>query len=76
LDELDLRLLELIDAQYTRRPFYGSRRLVVYLQEQGQAVNRKCVQRLMRVVGANGLGKGNSVPLVPTPERVSRRNCW
>ncbi len=39
LDELDLRLLELIDAQYTRRPFYGSRRMVLYLEEQGYAVN-------------------------------------
>ena len=29
LDELDLLLLGLIDAQYTRRPFYGSRRMVV-----------------------------------------------
>jgi len=26
-------LLRLIDAQYTRRPFYGSRRMVVYLQQ-------------------------------------------
>jgi hypothetical protein len=25
LDELDLELLRLIDAEYTRRPFYGSR---------------------------------------------------
>jgi putative transposase len=58
LDELDLRLLELIDAQYTRRPFYGSRRLVVYLQEQGQVVNRKCVQRLMRVLGLAGMAPG------------------
>jgi putative transposase len=30
LDGQDLRLLELIDAEYTRRPFYGSRRMVVY----------------------------------------------
>jgi putative transposase len=39
LDETDLLLLGLIDAQYTRRPFYGSRRMVVYLEEQGHAVN-------------------------------------
>jgi putative transposase len=51
LDELDLLLLGLIDAQYTRRPFYGSRRMVVYLKEQGHGVNRKRVQRLMRVLG-------------------------
>ena len=31
LDAQELRLLELIDAEYTRRPFYGSRRMVRYL---------------------------------------------
>lgn len=58
LDELDLQLLELIDAQYTRRPFYGSRRMVLYLEEQGHAVNRKRVQRLMRVLGLAGMAPG------------------
>lgn len=58
LDELDLRLLALIDAQYTRRPFYGSRRLVVYLKEQGHTVNRKRVQRLMRVLGLASMAPG------------------
>ena len=58
LDELDLTLLELIDAEYTRRPFYGSRRMVVSLKEQGYAVNRKRVQRLMRVLGLAGMAPG------------------
>jgi putative transposase len=31
VDEEDLRLLALIDEEYTRRPFYGSRRMVVFL---------------------------------------------
>lgn len=34
LDELDLELLRLIDAEYTRRPFYGSRRMVISLVQQ------------------------------------------
>ena len=67
LDELDLRLLELIDAQYTRRPFYGSRRMVLYLQEQGHAVNRKRVQRLMRVLGLAGMAPGPNTSR-PHPE--------
>ena len=50
LDELDLELLRLIDAQCTRRPFYGTRRMLVYSREQGHTVNRKRVQRLMRVL--------------------------
>ena len=58
VDELDLRLLELIDEQYTLRPFYGSRRMVVHLREQGYAVNRKRVQRLMRVLGLAGMAPG------------------
>jgi putative transposase len=47
VDEDELVLLRLIDAQYTRRPFYGTRRMVVYLRGQGHHVNRKRVQRLM-----------------------------
>ncbi len=42
-DALELRLLELIDEQYTQRAFYGSRRMVVSLREQGYGVNRKRV---------------------------------
>jgi putative transposase len=67
LDELDLHLLELIDAQYTRRPFYGSRRMVVYLGEQGYRINRKRVQRLMRVLGLAGMAPGPATSR-PHPE--------
>ena len=47
----DLRLMELIDRQYLARPFYGSRRMAAWLAMQGQPVNRKRVQRLMRLMG-------------------------
>lgn len=67
LDEADLRLLELIDAEYTRRPFYGSRRMVIYLKEQGYEVNRKRVQRLMRVLGLAGMAPGPATSR-PHPE--------
>jgi putative transposase len=67
LDELDLTLLRLIDAEYTRRPFYGSRRMVLYLAEQGHTVNRKRVQRLMRVLGLAGMAPGPSTSR-PHPE--------
>ena len=46
----DLELSQLIDEEYTRRPFYGSRRMVVFLQSQGHCMNRKRVQRLWRTV--------------------------
>jgi putative transposase len=51
----DLRLMRLIDEQYTARPFYGSRRMTVWLTEQGEEVNRKRVQRLMRVMGLEAI---------------------
>jgi putative transposase len=47
----DLRLMGLIDRQYTARPFYGSRRMVLWLEQQGEVVNRKRVRRLMRIMG-------------------------
>jgi putative transposase len=47
----DLRLMELIDRQYLARPFYGSRRMTAWLATQGHTVNRKRVQRLMRLMG-------------------------
>jgi len=42
-DERDLKLRALIDEQYTSRPFYGSRRMVVFLRATGHVVNRKRV---------------------------------
>jgi putative transposase len=39
-----------IDQEYTAHPFYGSRRMTAWLQGQGEAVNRKWVQRLMRLM--------------------------
>lgn len=58
-DELDLRLLDLIDEQSALRPCYGNRRMVVvHLREQGYAVNRKRVQRRMRVHGLSGMAPG------------------
>jgi putative transposase len=47
----ELKLMALIDRQYLRTPFYGSRRMAAWLQTQGYMVNRKRVQRLMRLMG-------------------------
>jgi len=65
----NLRLMRLIDAQYTACPFYGSRRMTVWLEAQGERVNRKRVQRLLRVMGLEAIypkprlsaGKGHPV---------------
>jgi putative transposase len=54
-DPEDLRLMALIDEEYTRHPFYGSRRMAAWLTAHGQPVNRKRVQRLMRLMGLEAL---------------------
>lgn len=58
LDEDDGQLHALIDEDYTRRPFYGSRRMVVHLRGQGHCISRKRVQRLMREMGLAGMAPG------------------
>ena len=47
----NLALMKQIDALYTERPFYGSRKLSLLL-----GVNRKRVQRLMRLMGIEAVG--------------------
>jgi putative transposase len=51
----NLRLLRLLDEEYTAHPFLGSRRLTRWLNEQGEAVNRKRVQRLLRLMGLGAI---------------------
>ena len=47
----NLRLMRLIDEQYTACPFCGGRRMTQWLTQRGEEVNRKRVQRLMRTMG-------------------------
>jgi putative transposase len=47
----NLRLMGLIDEEYTRHPFYGSRRMTAWLKgDKQEEVNRKRVRRLMRLM--------------------------
>ena len=50
-----LAILRLMDEQYLKTPFYGSRRMVAYLAHHGYQVNRKRVQRLMRELGLHAV---------------------
>jgi len=47
----NLMLMRLIDEEYTRHPFYGSRKMAFWLRRQGYRVSRKRVRRLMRRMG-------------------------
>ncbi len=49
--EEDRTIMALIDRHYLARPYYGSRRMAAWLAIQGHLVNRKRVQRLMRLMG-------------------------
>ena len=49
-DEENLELMRLIDEEFLRHPFYVSRKMKVYLSRRGFPVNRKRVQRLMRLM--------------------------
>jgi putative transposase len=51
----NLRLMRLLDEQYTRTPYYGIRRMTAWLQTQGQQVNHKRVQRLLRLMGLEAI---------------------
>jgi putative transposase len=80
----DLRLMRLIDEPYTARPFYGSRRMAVWLGQQGEDVYRKRVQRLMRVMGLEAIypkprlsqaGQGHRIyPYLLRGVKVERRD--
>ena len=61
----NLVLMRLIDEEFLRHPFYGSRKMTVYLNRKGLSVNRKRVQRLMRLMGLESI--------VPKPNTSRQR---
>jgi len=62
----DIRIMNLLDEIYTKRPFFGSRRMKKELfKRKGIRVNRKRIQRLMRQMGLEAI--------YPKPN-LSRRN--
>lgn len=66
-DESDILISLLIDEEYTKHPFYGTRRMVVFLKTLGHTVNRKRMQRLMRAMGLAGMAPGPNTSR-PHPE--------
>ena len=51
----DIELMRRLDGQYTETPFYGYRRMTVWLRSAGYAVNHKRVSRLMKVLGLEAI---------------------
>ena len=67
VDESDLIIMNIIDSEYTKHPFYGTRRMKVVLRNLGYQVNRKRVQALMRTMGLAGMAPGPNTSK-PHPE--------
>ena len=53
--EENLLLMRLLDEQYTRTPFYGTRKMTAWLHTQGYPVDRKRVRRLLRLMGLEAI---------------------
>lgn len=58
IPQADLDDMRLIDEIYTACPFYGYRRITAEMQLRGRKINRKRVQRLMRIMGIQGICPG------------------
>jgi len=66
-DAEELALMRRMDELHLRHPFFGSRVLAHTLKQEGKQVNRKRVQRLMRVMGLESVApKPNTSK--PAPE--------
>lgn len=61
----NLAIMRRIDEEFLRHPFYGSRKMRDYLNREGFQVNRKRVQRLMRLMGLESVA--------PKPNTSKRR---
>jgi putative transposase len=63
--EENLALMRLIDEEYLRHPFFGTRKIRDYLARLGHKVNRKRVQRLMRLMGLESIAPRKKRTTVP-----------
>jgi len=51
----DLELMALMDRQYLKTPFYGSRKMQAWLQGLGHPAGRNKVRRLVRLMGLEAI---------------------
>ena len=59
--EYNLQLMNLIDEQYTKTPFYGSPKMTAWLRRSGHLINIKRVKRLMRKMGIMAIYPGKNI---------------
>ena len=51
----NLLLMRLMDEEHLKRPYRGSRQMMDFCEDEGFIVNRKRIQRLMRIMGIEGM---------------------
>lgn len=66
----ELELMRLIDRCHLEHPYYGSRRIRDWLDDEGWSVNRKRVQRLMRTLGITALYPKRNLSLANQAHKV------
>jgi putative transposase len=66
-DPEQLALMRRMDEIHLKYPFYGSRKISFELRKEGREANRKCIQRLMRLMGLEALAPKPSTS-APHPE--------
>ena len=65
-----LRLMRLIDETYLAYPFFGSRQMARWLRRQGEDINRKRVQRLMRRLGLEAIYQKPNLSRAQAGQRI------
>ena len=65
-----LRLMRLIDETYLAFPFFGSRQMARWLRRQGECINRKRVQRLMRRLGLEAIYQKPNLSRAQAGQRI------
>lgn len=55
IDDETVLLMNLIDEEFTRHPFYGTRRMAAYLRRLGHEINRKRIQNLYKLMGLEAI---------------------
>lgn len=66
----ELHIMSLIDRCHLKYPFYGSRRIRGWLQDEGHSVNRKRLQRLMRTMGLTALYPGRNLSVANKAHKI------
>jgi len=54
-DSYNQLLMNRIDEQFTKTPFYGVPKMAAWLKIQGHPVNHKRIRRLMRLMGLEAI---------------------